>query len=165
MKKLLEVKKEIGTLTKNSKNPFFKSQYLDLNAILEEIDPIMQKHGLILLQPIKANEVFTSIIDSENGQTIATSSMVIPSTITDPQKMGACVTYFRRYTLKSLLGIAEQDDDGTLACKPEPIKKKLNDEQFDRFLLQDKKTIQYQQFDFNFTEEQKNIIELTLKID
>lgn len=169
MKKLLEVKKEIGTLTKNSKNPFFKSQYLDLNAILEEIDPIMQKHGLILLQPIKANEVFTSIIDSENGQTIVTSSMVIPSTITDPQKMGACVTYFRRYTLKSLLGIAEQDDDGTLASQPTkptiPIKKKLNDEQFDRFLLQDKKTIQSQKFDFNFTEEQKNIIELTLKID
>ena len=169
MKKLLEVKKEIGTLTKNSKNPFFKSQYLDLNAILEEIDPIMQKHGLILLQPIKANEVFTSIIDSENGQTIATSSMVIPSTITDPQKMGACVTYFRRYTLKSLLGIAEQDDDGTLASQPTKptirIKKMLNDEQFDRFLLQDKKTIQSQKFDFNFTEEQKNIIELTLKID
>ena len=45
------------------------------------------------------------------------------------------------------------------------IKKKLNDEQFDRFLLQDKKTIQSQQFYFNFTEEQKNIIELTLKID
>ena len=45
------------------------------------------------------------------------------------------------------------------------IKKKLNDEQFDRFLLQDKKTIQSQKFDFNFTEEQKNIIELTLKID
>ena len=169
MKKLLEVKKEIGTLTKNSKNPFFKSQYLDLNAILEEIDPIMQKHGLILLQPIKANEVFTSFIDSDNGQTIATSSMVIPSTITDPQKMGACVTYFRRYTLKSLLGIAEQDDDGTLASQPTKptirIKKMLNDEQFDRFLLQDKKTIQSQKFDFNFTEEQKNIIELTLKID
>lgn len=49
--------------------------------------------------------------------------------------------------------------------KLEPIKKKLNDEQFDRFLLQDKKTIQSQKFDFNFTEEQKNIIELTLKID
>ena len=46
-----------------------------------------------------------------------------------------------------------------------PIKKKLNDEQFDRFLLQDKKTIQSQKFDFNFTEDQKNIIELTLKID
>ena len=45
------------------------------------------------------------------------------------------------------------------------IKKKLTDEQFDRFLLQDKKTIQSQKFDFNFTEEQKNIIELTLKID
>ena len=117
--KLLAVKKEIGTLTKNSKNPFFKSQYLDLNAILLEVDPICQENGIILLQPLISDCVYTQLIDSENGSLIAQSNLTIPENITDPQKIGACITYFRRYTLKSLFGIAEQDDDGTLASKPE----------------------------------------------
>ena len=117
--KLLAVKKEIGTLTKNSKNPFFKSQYLDLNAILLEVDPICQENGIILLQPLISGCVYTQLIDSENGSLIAQSNLTIPENITDPQKIGACITYFRRYTLKSLFGIAEQDDDGTLASKPE----------------------------------------------
>ena len=117
MKKLLEVKKEIGTLSKNSKNPFFKSQYLDLTAILEAVEPILQNHGLVLLQPIKNNNVCTEIYDAESGALVCESSMFIPEQITDPQKLGSAVTYFRRYTLKSLLAIAEQDDDGNLAAK------------------------------------------------
>lgn len=60
--------------------------------------------------------------------------------------------------------------DDTEATHSEDIvttirKPKLNSDQFDRFLLQDKKIIQSQKFDYSFTEEQKNIIELTLKID
>ena len=117
MKKLLEVKKEIGTLSKNSKNPFFKSQYLDLTAIIEAVEPILQKHGLVLLQPIRMNIISTEIYDAESGKLVCESSMMIPEQITDPQKLGSCVTYFRRYTLKSLLAIAEQDDDGNLAAK------------------------------------------------
>ena len=117
--KLLAVKEAIGTLTKNSKNPFFKSQYLDLNAILLEVDPLCQENGIILLQPLVDGSVYTILVDSEDGTTIVESGIEIPKTITDPQKIGACITYFRRYTLKSLFGIAEQDDDGTLASRPE----------------------------------------------
>ena len=117
--KLLAVKESIRTLTKNSKNPFFKSQYLDLNAILLEVDPICQDNGIILLQPLGEGFVTTMLIDAEDGTTIVESSIEIPTSITDPQKIGACITYFRRYTLKSLFGIAEQDDDGTLASRPE----------------------------------------------
>ena len=117
--KLLAVKEAIGTLTKNSKNPFYKSQYLDLNAILIEVDPLCQEHGIILLQPLGEGFVNTILVNAEDGTTIVESSIEIPTSITDPQKIGACITYFRRYTLKSLFGIAEQDDDGTLASKPE----------------------------------------------
>jgi hypothetical protein len=117
--KLLEVKKQIGTLTKNSKNPFFKSQYLDLNSILEEVEPILQENGVLLLQPLFDGNVYTQLIHALGGKIIAESYLEIPKNITDPQKIGACITYFRRYTLKSLLGIAEEDDDGNKASKPE----------------------------------------------
>jgi len=121
MKKILEVKKEIGTLSKNSKNPFFKSQYLDLNDLLNAVEPILQKNGLILLQPIIGNSVHSVIYDSESGNEVCGSSIDIPANISDPQKLGSCITYFRRYTLKSLLAIAEKDDDGNEASKPTPI--------------------------------------------
>jgi hypothetical protein len=126
MKKILEVKKEIGTLSKNSKNPFFKSAYLDLSDLLNAVEPLLQKNGLVLLQPIIGNCIQSVIYDAESGDRICISSMEIPTNITDPQKLGSCITYFRRYTLKSLLAIAETDDDGNLAAKPTP-KKALDD--------------------------------------
>ncbi len=126
MKKILEVKKEIGVLSKNSKNPFFKSSYLDLSDLLNAIEPLLQKNGLVLLQPILGNSVHSFIYDAESGDEVCVSSMDIPTNITDPQKLGSCISYFRRYTLKSLLAIAETDDDGNLAAKPAP-KAKLDD--------------------------------------
>ena len=55
MKRILEVKKKIGSLSKNSKNPFFKSQYLDLHSLLEAVEPLLQEQGLVLLQPIESD--------------------------------------------------------------------------------------------------------------
>jgi len=133
MKKLLEVKKQIGVLKKNSKNPFFKSAYLDLNDLLNAVEPLLLDNGLVLLQPVEGNNVCTVIYDSENEQEICSSSMVIPDNITDPQKLGSCITYFRRYTLKSLLAIAETDDDGNLAAKK--TKPVLSDDRFTAALI------------------------------
>jgi hypothetical protein len=128
MKKLLEVKKQIGVLKKNSKNPFFKSAYLDLNDLLNAVEPLLLDNGLILLQPVDDNKVYTMIIDAETEHELCNSSMAIPDNITDPQKLGSCITYFRRYTLKSLLAIAETDDDGNLASKKsKPV---LSDDRF-----------------------------------
>lgn len=121
MKRILKVQQEIGKLSKNSSNPFFKSQYLDLNDLIEQVKPILNSNGLILLQPITEGNVISQIVDAENGNVITESSLALPNE-SNPQKMGSCITYFRRYTLKSLLAIAETDDDGNLAAKPkEPI--------------------------------------------
>ncbi len=121
MKRILEVKKHIGNLSKNSKNPFFKSAYLDLTDLLNAVEPLLQEQGLVLLQPIIGNSVHTQIVDSENNEVIAESSIDLPE-LKDPQKLGSCITYFRRYTLKSLLAIAEGDDDGNLASVPNKLK-------------------------------------------
>ena len=126
MKNLAKVKKEIGTLTKNSKNPFFKSQYLDLNEIIEHVEPLLNDNGILLLQPLKDGLVKSQLWDVNEGYLIAESELKIPEHITDPQKIGACITYFRRYTLKSLLGIAEEDDDGNTAAKK--LKNKVSTE-------------------------------------
>jgi hypothetical protein len=115
-RKLLAAKKEIGKISKDSTNPFFKSKYFDVNALLEHVEPILQHYGLVLLQPIKNNAVFTVIVDSESGEQID-SGITLPN-LTDPQKLGSAITYYRRYTLQSLLGLQAEDDDANKASRP-----------------------------------------------
>ena len=113
-KKLFEAKKEIGKISKDSKNPFFKSKYFDVNSLLEHVEPILQKHDLLLLQPIVDSKVSTIIIDVESGDQTINSVIQLPQ-IQDPQKLGSAITYYRRYTLQSLLGLQAEDDDGNKA--------------------------------------------------
>lgn len=124
-KKIFEAKKEIGRITKDSKNPFFKSNYLSLNGLLDAVEGVFEKNGLVILQPIEDGKVKTQIIDVDEGKTsILQSEMNLPN-IQDPQKLGSAITYFRRYTLQSLLGLQAEDDDGNTATnhikKPKPI--------------------------------------------
>ena len=114
--KLFDAKKEIGTLTKDAKNSFFKSSYLSLNGLLEAVEDVLVKHDLLLLQPIEENKVTTRIIDTINAD-VTESSIELPN-ITDPQKLGSAITYYRRYTLQSLLGLQAEDDDGNTASQP-----------------------------------------------
>ena len=122
-KKLFEAKKEIGKISKDAKNPFFKSNYLSLNGLIDAVEEVLVKHDLLLLQPIEAEWVKTKIIDVESGEDVS-SEMHLPN-ITDPQKLGSAITYYRRYTLQSLLGLQAEDDDGNLAAKKKPVVKEL----------------------------------------
>lgn len=133
-KSLLSAKKEMEAITKDSKNPFFKSNYFDINKLLFEVEPIMQKHGLLILQPIENGICKTNIVHVETGESV--SCEIALGEFRDPQKMGSAITYYRRYTLQSLLALQAEDDDGNLAAKKtEPPKKtepkkKLTEEAF-----------------------------------
>ena len=116
LSKLALVKKEIGTLSKNASNPFFKSKYLDLGEILTNLEPLLEAHKMVLLQPINEDSVCTEIHDLESGQSVR-SCIKLPM-LTDPQKVGSAITYFRRYSLQSLLALQTDDDDGNKASQP-----------------------------------------------
>jgi len=120
--KLSAVKAEVGRISKDSSNPFFKSKYFDINSLLMHVEPIIQKNGLLLLQPIQEGLV-KSIIYDTNGFSI--ESGIELTGITDPQKLGSAITYFRRYTLQSLLALQAEDDDANLASKKAPVKDDL----------------------------------------
>ena len=68
------------------------------------------------------------ISDTENEGKSVTSEIDLPELI-DPQKLGSCITYYRRYTLASLLGLQAEDDDANLASKKatKPAPKKLEE--------------------------------------
>ena len=111
--KVYKCKLAIGKVTKNANNPHFKKSYADLNAIIEAVEPILLENGLLLLQPIHGNSVCTQIIDVENGDKVE-SSLTLPI-ISDPQKLIASITYYRRGSLQSLLSLQAIDDDGNTA--------------------------------------------------
>jgi len=123
-KKLLQVQKEVGAISKDSKNPFFKSKYFDINSLIQHVEPILTKHGLLLLQPIKEGKQGSCIVDVESGSEV-TSFLKLPE-LSDPQKLGSAVTYYRRYTLCSLLALQAEDDDANAASKASKKKPKVS---------------------------------------
>jgi hypothetical protein len=162
--KLHEAKLEIGKVAKNAKNPHFKNTYADLNALIEAVEPILLEKGLVLLQPIKEGKVFTiitSIVDSYSVE----SYIDLPINL-NPQQLGSAVTYFRRYTLQSLLSLQAIDDDGQQASQPVKAQKKECDsatfEVVKKAILDGKKTVEQAKEVFIFTGTQ-NIELLNLK--
>ena len=154
--KVYKCKLAIGKVTKNANNPHFKKSYADLNAIIEAVEPILLENGLLLLQPIHGNSVCTQIIDLESND-------MIESCI-DPQKMGSAITYYRRYTLQSILSLQAVDDDGNMASQPvkeEPkakVKESLPTERFNNALAKIKAgeyTVAELKANFNLTKEQE----------
>lgn len=121
---LFEAKKHIGKISKDSKNPFFKSKYFDINGLLNAVEPVLSENGLLLLQPIEDGKVITKIVNVADGVTIQ-SEMLLPN-LTDAQKLGSAITYFRRYTAQSLLGLQAEDDDANLASRKPKPKKQLD---------------------------------------
>jgi len=112
--KLLAVQNEITGVKKGSTNPFFKSQYFDVNALIQALRPVLQANKLVLIQPLVYREgkqlLSTQIIDVDSGEIIE-STMDLP-TISDPQKVGSIITYYRRYSIQSLFLLEAVDDDG-----------------------------------------------------
>ena len=116
MKQLLEFQRKVNSIKKDGKNPHFKSTYATLTQILSEVKPILSEVGLVVLQPIKDGKVGCILLD-ESGKEIATSYIDLPTGL-NPQQLGSAITYFRRYTLASLLSLEIEDDDANMTIKP-----------------------------------------------
>lgn len=120
--KLFNLQQEIGVISKDAKNPFYKSKYFDINSLINQLNPLLKKYRLLLIQPIEEDAVYTKII-CVDGTGAVLSALKLPE-INDPQKLGSAITYYRRYTLASLLGLQAVDDDGNTANGA--VKKTLN---------------------------------------
>lgn len=120
---------EIQNPKNTADNPFFKSKYAPLNEILNDVRPLLAKHGLSVLQmPSGDGEelIITTLLMHNSGEYIETCPLKMKPAKNDPQGIGSAVTYGRRYSLSAILGISsEDDDDGNAAThgRPEPTQK------------------------------------------
>ena len=130
--KLHMAKQSMGKVVKNATNPHLKRNYADINSIIDTVEPILLDCGLLLIQPIIDDKVYTIIVDIETGDKIE-SYLTLPP-ITDAQKLGGACTYFRRYTLVNLLTLQAIDDDGHEATRAPKAKPTLDAEKFSKAL-------------------------------
>ena len=143
-KAFVKFQSEFKGMKPDSSNPFFKSTYISLDGILETARPILAKNGLAVIQEATGDGdyifVKTKLIH-ESGEMIETEVLKMKPQKNDPQSMGSCITYSKRYQLAALLGICECiDDDANTATygnnNPEQSKSngKLSAKQVGRLL-------------------------------
>lgn len=144
-KALAEFQQEVPTIHKGTQG--YGYSYADLPKIFEVINPLLKKHGLGFTQLLDSKEngnyLTTVLFHQESGETLE-SSTLIPNVplkgMNDYQSYGSGVTYFRRYTLASMLGlVTDKDTDASgeqvkQEVTTEPEKKSLTDERFTKAL-------------------------------
>lgn len=118
-KALLKAQAQMGAAKKDSKNPFFKSNYADLPTVMEVVKAPLNEAGIIVLQPAShrdgKNFITTTLIHGETGEYMESETEVVSAKANDPQAFGAAQTYARRFGLQSMLFIPAEDDDGNYA--------------------------------------------------
>ena len=115
LKSLAAFQQEVKVIHKATQG--YGYSYADLPKIFEEINPLLQKHGLGFTQLINTKEgvnyLATVVFHVESGEQIESNCM-IPYVqlkgMNDFQSFGSGVTYFRRYCLSSILGLVTDKD-------------------------------------------------------
>ena len=121
---LLKAMRQMGPVVKNATNPHLKNKYADIGAVIDAIAQPLWENGLLIVQRFEQPDglalplLITELIHAETGDRISSSVVVVSKDPNDPQKVGGAITYYRRYSLLALLGLAPEDDDGNSASQP-----------------------------------------------
>ena len=131
-KALVKFNSEVSKITKDANNPYFKNNYATLDQIVEEIRPLLTKNGLAIMQfpSGDGNTVsVTTLLIHESGQWIESEPINMKPVKNDPQAVGSCITYARRYSLQAFLSLnTGEDDDDNKATHTEPPQEELASE-------------------------------------
>ena len=122
---LKKAQSEMGEVKFDSTNPFFKSRYASLGAVIETSKKALENNGLSVSQPATTNEYgvgVTTVLMHDSGEFIeSTISLPITDQKNIAQEAGKIITYLRRYSLASLLNLySDEDTDGEQPKKAQP---------------------------------------------
>lgn len=120
---IIKARPEIAPIarTKSARN----YRYAPLDTVIELLSLVLPKHGLGWIQSISTQTerpVLVTRIIHESGEWIE-DALTLPTTklnggANDSQELGASITYFKRYALSAMFGIATDDDtDGVVDAR------------------------------------------------
>lgn len=107
----------------------YQYSYADLASVMEAIRAPLAAAGLAVSQPTVFKDGglwLRTVLVHTSGEFIE-SYYPLPNNPGSPQAMGSAITYARRYTLASILGIVTEDDDDGRKAKPNLITKQQYD--------------------------------------
>jgi len=126
-KALADFQQEVPVLLKGTDGYGYK--YIRLEHMIAQINPLLKKHNLGFTQLVQGDGLTTILFHTLTGETIE-SHANIPDCdqkgMNKHQSAGAGITYYRRYSLSSMLGIiTDKDTDANIydTVKPEEKKK------------------------------------------
>lgn len=99
----------------------YRYTYADLGDVLDVSRAKAAAQGLAITQEPQTDEHGTAVathVLHVSGQWLEYEPLRLP-TGNDAQSHGSAITFARRYTLLSVLGLATEDDDGAAARSPE----------------------------------------------
>ena len=119
---------KMDVIKKDAKNPFFKSSYASLSNILDAIKIPLAESDLSFSQHPMGENGMSTILMHKSGEWLG-SHFTMKPVKNDPQGIGSCITYMRRYALAAILGLnIDEDDDGNSASGNNNPEKKDNSE-------------------------------------
>jgi hypothetical protein len=113
----------MGRAFKDAANPAFRTKYTSLASVLEAILPAFNAAGLCVLQhPVLDQDVvhLTTLLTHESGQWMRSVCTMPVGGKRDAHAVGSAISYLRRYTLASICGVIQSDDDGNDASGAAP---------------------------------------------
>ena len=145
MKALASVQPKMVVAAFDSENPHFRSKYAGLSAV-REVAGALNEVGIAIVQDPqvvrrewKAGEDCLALVEVivttrlQLGEQWIESSLALRPAKDDPHGVGSAITYARRYTLSSIVGMAaDADDDANAATVPDgkpPAEKKTEKKQ------------------------------------
>ena len=124
MNKIAAIQQEVSRLPKTAQG--YGYMYMPLCDLLDILLPLFKKHGLgwtarftryhEIIGDVLYHEYEVIIYELNKEETSQQSDRVVSSYMIEvgrPQNTGTQETYYRRYGLLSMLGLATSDNDGT----------------------------------------------------
>jgi len=134
-KALADFQQECPVIHKGTKGHNYS--YADLPTIFEVINPLLKKHKLGFTQELDGGALVTTIFHVETGEFRASRADIPVQELRGMniyQSYGSALTYFRRYTLSSALGIVTDKDTDAAGQPKQKGKPTLTDERFQKSL-------------------------------
>jgi hypothetical protein len=111
IKALSDFQNECPIIHKDTKGHNYT--YADLPQIFSVINPLLKKHKLCFTQLLENDGIRTILFHVESGEQIesfTTIPMVKLGAMNEFQSIGAGISYFRRYSISSILGLVTDKD-------------------------------------------------------
>lgn len=114
----------IGNVHADRVNPAFRSRYASLSEVLDTVKGIAVRHNLAVHQTLSSSDGevrISTVFLHADGTDYHAGSLAAKTAGLTPQQLGSALTYLRRQSLQTAVGVStDLDDDGASASGARP---------------------------------------------